>query len=153
MLVVTSLWRAKLFSLTYVPIGTSLRRLKLVGFIHVPVRRRKDVSNRSISLTYQLWHRYDVLAWYATSRPIWDRNETSLRRRMAGGTISISGRLLLQFPFCERVAVSSKVLIKANLGLSSWSESTRERIYNSRLVPSLVSQLPPPTLSCNLYHL
>ena len=28
------------------PVGTSLRRLKLVGFIYVPVRRRDDVTVR-----------------------------------------------------------------------------------------------------------
>ena len=53
-LVVTSLGRVKLISLTQVPVGTSLRRLKLVGFIYIPVRRHRDVSNRSVSMTYQL---------------------------------------------------------------------------------------------------
>ena len=49
------------------------------------MRRRKDVSNRSVSLTYQFRRRDDVSAWSATSRPIWDPNETSLRRRTPGG--------------------------------------------------------------------
>ena len=66
----TSLQRVKLVTLTQVPVGTSLRRLKLVGFIYVPVRRRKDVSDRSVSLTYQLRRRDDVLAWSAMSQPI-----------------------------------------------------------------------------------
>ena len=43
-----------------------LRRLKLVGFIYVPVRRRKNVSNRSVLLTYQLRRRDDVSAWSRT---------------------------------------------------------------------------------------
>ena len=85
------LWRLcdvfKGVSLTYVPVIRSLRPLKLVGFIYVPVRRRKDVSNRSVSLTYQLRRRDDVLAWSATSRPIWDLNEMSLWRRMPGGVL------------------------------------------------------------------
>ena len=38
-----SLRSVKLVSLTEVRVGTLLRRLKLVGFIYVPVRRRKDV--------------------------------------------------------------------------------------------------------------
>ena len=56
---------------------TSLWRLKLVDFIYVPVRRRKGVSNRSVSLTYQLRLRDDILAWSATSRPKWDVATTS----------------------------------------------------------------------------
>ena len=82
-----SLQRVKLVTLNYVPVGTSLQRLKLVSFIYVPVRRRKNISNRSVSLTYQWWRRDDVLAWSATSQPIWDLNETSLRRRMSGGKL------------------------------------------------------------------
>ena len=69
---------------TYVPVGTLLRRLKLVSFIYVPVRHCKDVSNRSVSLTYQLQRRDDVLAWSTTYRPIWDLNETSLQGRVPG---------------------------------------------------------------------
>ena len=57
-------------SQTQVLVVTLLRRPKLVGFIYVPVRRRKDVSNKSVSLTYQLRRRHDVLAWSATSRPL-----------------------------------------------------------------------------------
>ena len=60
----TSLERVKLVSVTYVPVGTSLPRLKLVGFIYVPVRRRKNVSNRSVLLTYQLRRLDDVSAWF-----------------------------------------------------------------------------------------
>ena len=52
-----------LVSLTYVPAGKSVQRLKLIGFIYVPVRRRKNVSNRSILLTFQLKRRDDVAAW------------------------------------------------------------------------------------------
>ena len=68
--VMTSLGPVKLVSLTQVPVGTSLQHLKLIGFIYVPVRRRKDVSNKSVLLTYQLPRRDDVLAWSATSQPI-----------------------------------------------------------------------------------
>ena len=50
----------KLLSLTQVPVGTSLRHLKLLGFIYVPVRRRKSISNRSDLLTYQSKHRDDL---------------------------------------------------------------------------------------------
>ena len=49
------------------------------------MRRRKDVSNRSASFTYQLRRHDDVSAWSATSRPIWELIETSLRRLMPGG--------------------------------------------------------------------
>ena len=38
-----SLQSVKLVNLTEVRVGTLLRRLKLVGFIYVPVRRRKGV--------------------------------------------------------------------------------------------------------------
>ena len=55
-------------SLTYVSTGTSLQRLKLYSFIYVPMRRRKDVSNRSVSLTYQLRCHNNVSEWSATSR-------------------------------------------------------------------------------------
>ena len=49
-----SLQRFKLVSLTYLPVGTSLQRLRLVGFIYAPVRRRKNVSNRSVLMMCQL---------------------------------------------------------------------------------------------------
>ena len=45
----TSLRRVKLASLTSASIGTSLRRLKLVGLNYVPMGRHKDVSNRFVS--------------------------------------------------------------------------------------------------------
>ena len=35
----------------------------MVGFIYVPVRRHKEVSNRSDELTYQLRRHDDVSAW------------------------------------------------------------------------------------------
>ena len=73
----TSLRCFKLVSVTKVSIGTSLWPLKLVGFFYGPMRRRKDVSNRSVSFTYLLWHCDDVSACSATSRPIWDLTETS----------------------------------------------------------------------------
>ena len=38
----------------------------LVVFIYVPVRRHKDVSNRSVLLKYQLRRRDDVLLWSRT---------------------------------------------------------------------------------------
>ena len=66
----TSLRCVKLISLTQVSIGTSLRRLKLVGLNQVLMRRHKDVSNRSVSFTYQSRRCNDVSAWSATSRPI-----------------------------------------------------------------------------------
>ena len=46
----TFLKRVKVVSLTYVQVGTSLRGLKLVGFIYVPVRRCDDVTARSRTL-------------------------------------------------------------------------------------------------------
>ena len=46
-----------------VPVGRLLRRLTLVGFIYVPVRSHKDVSNRSDVLTHQLQRHDDVSAW------------------------------------------------------------------------------------------
>ena len=39
---------------------------------------------------YQLRGRDDVLACSATSRPIWDLNEMSLRRRMPGGLAQLN---------------------------------------------------------------
>ena len=81
----TSLPRVKLISLTYVSIGTSLRRLKLGGLNYVPMKRHKDVSNRSLSFTDKSQRRDDVSAGSATSRPIWDLNETSLQRFVRGG--------------------------------------------------------------------
>ena len=44
------LQRVRLVSLTYVLVGTLLRRLKLVGFIYVTVKRRADVTVRSRTL-------------------------------------------------------------------------------------------------------
>ena len=61
-----SLQRVKLVSLTNVPVGRSPRRLKLVGFFYVPVRSRKNVSNRPVLLTYQFRRRDDVSAWSRT---------------------------------------------------------------------------------------
>ena len=62
----TSLQHAKLVSLTWVPVGILLRRLELVGFIHVPERRHRDISNRSAELTYQVHRHDDVSVWYRT---------------------------------------------------------------------------------------
>ena len=67
----TSLRRVKLVSLTQVLVDTSLRRLKLVGFIYVPVRRRKNVSNRFDLLAYQLRRRDDASAWSWTWSGKW----------------------------------------------------------------------------------
>ena len=64
--VVTSLQSLKLVSLTQVPVATLLRRLKFVCFIYIPKRHRKDASNRSVSLTYQVEHRDDVSARFGT---------------------------------------------------------------------------------------
>ena len=75
---VTSLRRATLVIPTQVPVVASLRRLKLGEFICVAMRRLKDLSNRSVSLTYQFRRCYDVSAQSVTSQPIWDLNETSL---------------------------------------------------------------------------
>ena len=83
--VVTFLRRDKLVSLTQVPVGTLLRRLRLVGFTYVLLRRRKEVSNRSASLTYWQQRRDDASTWSAISQPILDLNEKSLRRRMPNG--------------------------------------------------------------------
>ena len=58
--------RVKLVSLINVPVGTSLVYFKLIGFIYVPVRRRKNVSNRSTLLTYHLRRRDDLSAWSRT---------------------------------------------------------------------------------------
>ena len=51
------------------------------------MRPHKDASNSSVSFTYQSQCRDDVWAWSATSRSIWDLNETSLRRHMPGGVL------------------------------------------------------------------
>ena len=49
------------------PGSTSLRRLKLVDFIYAPVRRHKDVSNRSDKFIYQLIYHLrrhgDISVW------------------------------------------------------------------------------------------
>ena len=71
-IIVSSLRHVKLVSPTEVSIGTSLRRFKLVGFIIVPIGRRKDVRNRSVSFTFQLWRHDDISACSATFRPISD---------------------------------------------------------------------------------
>ena len=44
------------------------------------MRRRKDISNRSVSVTYQLRRHDDTSTWSTTSRTIWDLNETSLQK-------------------------------------------------------------------------
>ena len=51
------------------------------------MRRHKDASDSSVSFTYQSQRRDDVCAWSTTSRPIWDLNETSLRRHMPDGVL------------------------------------------------------------------
>ena len=113
--VVTSLRRVKLVTLTQVPVGTSLQRLKLVGFIYVTVRRRKDVSNRSASLTYQLRRRDDVLAWSATSQPIWDV-ATTLH---AGWVLSCS--LTTYFKILFKDIKKSLVILSAEFFTSKYS--------------------------------
>ena len=42
----------------------------MVGFVYVPVRRCKGISNRSVLLTYQLRRRDDVSAWSGTFKLI-----------------------------------------------------------------------------------
>ena len=86
-LVLTSLRHVNLVSLTQVSVGTLLRRLKLVGFIYAPMRRRKDVTNRSVSFTYQLRRHDDVSEMSATSRPILGTNEAFLRCFMPDGKL------------------------------------------------------------------
>ena len=51
------------------------------------MRPHKDASESSVSFTYQSQCRDDVWAWSATSRSIWDLNETSLRSHMPGGVL------------------------------------------------------------------
>ena len=45
------------------PVVILLGDLRLVDFVYVPLRRRKDVSNRPVLLTYQLRRRDNVSAW------------------------------------------------------------------------------------------
>ena len=111
--VVTSLQRVKLVNLTKVSICTLLQRLKLVGFFYVPMRRRKDVSNRFFSFKYQFRCRDDVSAW---SQVIWDLNETLLRCRMLGGNaICPSSRLLEIFRIRGFVQLNILLLDNKNL--------------------------------------
>ena len=46
------------------------QRLKLVGFIYVPVIRGKGISNRSVLLMYQLKCQDDVSAWSRTFKMV-----------------------------------------------------------------------------------
>ena len=72
-----SLEVVKLVSLTRVSISMLLLQLELVGLIYRPMRYCTDVSNRSVSLTYQLRGHYDVSAWSTKSRLVQDLKETS----------------------------------------------------------------------------
>ena len=65
----TSLYVATTSQICQSHLGAScytLGRLKLFIFVYVLVRRRKDVSNRSLLLTYQLRRRDDASAWSRT---------------------------------------------------------------------------------------
>ena len=63
------------------------------------MRRRKDVSNRSVSVTYQLRRHNDVSAWSAASQPIWALNGTSLQRPMPGGLFLYVCKQTLHKPY------------------------------------------------------
>ena len=67
-LIVIFLRRVKLVSLTQVLIGTLLQCLKLVGFIYVPMRCRKDATNRPVSFTYQLVSTVRNISTYMRSK-------------------------------------------------------------------------------------
>ena len=82
------------------PGSTSLRRLKLVGFIYIPVRRLKDVSNRSDKLTYQLRRYNDVSAWSGMFILVTKMGQFLLRTisvnflGVSGGSVSLRYRLV-----------------------------------------------------------
>ena len=80
------------------------------------MRRHKDVSNRSVSFTYQSRRCDDVSAWSATSQPIWDLNEMSLRRRMPGGKLPF---VVLQrntkFHSCTQTVIRSSFTTKCKI--------------------------------------
>ena len=59
-----------MISLTQVPVGALLRRLKLVGFFYVQVTRRRNVSNSTVSLTNQQRGRNDILVCSRTLKQV-----------------------------------------------------------------------------------
>ena len=104
------------------------------------MRRRKDVSNRSLSLTYQFRRRDDVSAWSATSRPTGDRNETSLRRGMPGGNIVIWTTIFWAVTIVNYVRIMAKYSSVFYLEFRTkfttsknyrWDNALREQIPNS----------------------
>ena len=87
------------------------------------MRRRKDVANRSVSITYQLRHHDDVSAWSTTSRPIWGLNETSLRRRMPGGIKCFTRNILSAAVSCWKQALPNsfwQICLESPVSLNFW---------------------------------
>ena len=78
----------------------SLRRLKLVGFIYAPVRRHKDVSNRSDKFMYQLRRHGDVSVWAGAFKLVTKMDQFLLRTisvnflGISGGSVSLRHQLV-----------------------------------------------------------
>ena len=71
--------QVKLVSLTYLPVGTSLQRLKLAGFIYVPVRRRDHVIawSRTLILVIKMDQFYLGTRHYVFSEFLVDQSHQS----------------------------------------------------------------------------
>ena len=98
------------------------------------MRRRKDVSNRSVSFTYLLRRRNDVSAWSATPRRIWDLTEASLRRRMPGGVPPSNLWLsLMKHPLIFRTYSKFDIILCATTLKFVWNK------YENKVIRKLTS--------------
>ena len=120
-------WRPKM------PGSTSLRRLKLVGFIYIPVRRLKDVSNRSDKLTYQLRRYNDVSAWSRTFILVTKMGQFLLRTILvnllgvSSGSVSLRYRLVRCYNV-SKTSVSFRYQLWRLCDVLSWSVSLRYQL-------------------------
>ena len=80
-----------------VPVGTLLQRLKLVGFIYVTVKRRKNISDRSTLLMYQLRRRDDVSTWSRTFKLVTKMGQFLLGTKAVYFSGTSSGSVTLKY--------------------------------------------------------
>ena len=111
----TSLRLVQLVSHIQVPAVTSLGRLRFIGFVYVPLRRRKDVSNRSVLLTYQLRRRDNVSAWSRTFKLVTRMGQFILGTRQQ---IFSASQVVQSLPCTSQYVATTSQRHQSHLGTS-----------------------------------
>ena len=110
-----------------------LRCLKLVEFFYVPVRHCKNVSDRSVLLTYQLRRCDDLSAWSTTLKLVTKMGQFLLGTKAVyfsqtyGGSTSLRYQLVRRYNI-SKTPVSFSYQLRPLCDVLSWSVSFRYQI-------------------------